>query len=155
MEGRMSKHPKARSQATPEVARAEGAGDPYLDLIRRLPLRPIRSEEDLDRATAMMNGLLDREDLDPGEGDYLDVLSDLVEKYEAEHHAIAPASDAEVLRHLIEARDLTQARVAEDTGIAESTISAVLTGKRTLNRKQIGTLARYFLVHPATFLAAE
>ena len=37
------------------------------------------------------------------------------------------------------------------TGIAESTISEVLSGKRKLNRTQIGKLARYFHVSPAVF----
>ena len=41
---------------------------------------------------------------------------------------------------------------AEITG---STISAVLAGKRGLNRKHIMALARYFSVSPAVFLASE
>lgn len=36
--------------------------------------------------------------------------------------------------------------------IAVSTISEVLRGKRTLNRAQIGKLARYFHVTPDTFV---
>src|SRR4029077_9477035 len=73
----------------------------YLALIRRFPLRPIASEAELDRATAVMNSLLDR-DLDPAEDDYLDVLSDLVERYEDQHHPIPTddLTDAEMLEHL-------------------------------------------------------
>jgi HTH-type transcriptional regulator/antitoxin HigA len=36
-------------------------------------------------------------------------------------------------------------------GIAESTVSEVLSGKRTLNRKQIGKLAKYFRIAPGAF----
>jgi HTH-type transcriptional regulator/antitoxin HigA len=46
---------------------------------------------------------------------------------------------------------VTQARVAADVGIAESTISAVLAGKRKLTRAQVGKLARYFRVDPGAF----
>ena len=57
----------------------------YLKLIRRFPLRPIRSDADLDRAIAMVDALAARiKDLTPDERDYLDVLADLVEKYETD-----------------------------------------------------------------------
>jgi HTH-type transcriptional regulator/antitoxin HigA len=56
-----------------------------------------------------------------------------------------------VLRHLLEARGATQAAVARENGIAESTISEVLAGKRALSRAQIGKLARYFNVGPTAF----
>ena len=56
-----------------------------------------------------------------------------------------------MLRLLIEAKEVSQAKVAKDTRIAESTISEVLAGKRKLNRAQIGKLARYFKVSPAAF----
>jgi HTH-type transcriptional regulator / antitoxin HigA len=131
--------------------RAGRKKDTYLDLVRRLPLRPIRSEEDLDRAIAMVDALIDRDGLDPGAEDYLDVLSDLVERYESEEHPVAPVSDADMLRHLIEAKGGTQAEVARATGIAESTISEVLAGKRSLSRTHIGKLAHYFHVEPGVF----
>jgi len=120
-------------------------------LVRAFPLRPLRSEEELDRAIAVIDSLLDREDLDPAEADYLDVLADLVERYETEHDPIGDVSDADLLAHLIDARGVTQADVARGTRIAVSTISEVLSGKRTLSRTHIGKLARYFGVDPGVF----
>jgi HTH-type transcriptional regulator/antitoxin HigA len=125
--------------------------DVYLDLIRRYPLRPIRSDRELARAIQMVDSLIDRDDLDTDEQDYLDVLSDLVERYETEEHPLAPVSDAEMLQHLIEAKGVTQVEAARATGIAESTISEVLAGKRTLSRTHIGKLSRYFHVGPGVF----
>src|SRR5947209_1322357 len=118
--------------------------DRYLDLVRRFPLRPLRSDADLDAAVAVMDGLLDRPRLTAAEQDYLDVLSDLVEAYEAEAVPLRPVGDADLLRFLIEQKHVTQAAVAAETVIAESTVSAVLAGKRRLNRAQIGKLAAYF-----------
>ena len=66
----------------------------YLELILEFPLRPIRSDAELDRAVKMIDSLVDKDKLSAGEQDYLDVLSDLVEKYEAEEHPMAPLSDA-------------------------------------------------------------
>jgi len=136
--------------------RAKGkTRDRYLDLVKRFPLRPIRSGDELDEAIKFMNGLLDRWDLDEGERDYLDVLSDLVEKFEHDHHPIAPASDGAMVRFLLDLRDLSQVELARQTGIAESTISAVLSGKRQLSRRHIGILAVFFAVDPAVFSFCE
>jgi HTH-type transcriptional regulator / antitoxin HigA len=127
--------------------------DQYLTLVRRFPLRPLRSDADLDAAVAVIDVLLDRPTLTTPEQDYLDVLSDLIEAYEAATVPIRPVGDAELLRFLIEQKRVTQAEAASDAGIAESTISEVLAGKRKLNRTQIGKLARYFHVEPGAFLS--
>jgi len=123
----------------------------YLELILEFPLRPIRSDADLDRAVKMIDSLVDKDKLSAGEQDYLDVLSDLVEKYEAEEHPMAPLSDAAMLRHLIEAKGVTQTEVAEKTGIDQTTLSLVLAGKRNLSRSHIGRLSQYFGVEPGAF----
>ena len=62
-----------------------------------------------------------------------------------------PVSDAELLRHLVEAKGVSQTEVSRATGIADSTISEVLAGKRSLNRAHIGKLATYFKVSPDVF----
>ena len=125
--------------------------DRFLSLIQMVPLRPIKSEEGLDRAIGVIDSLIVRDDRDVDEQDYLDVLVRLVEAYEAEHHPIRSVSDAETLSHLIDAQDVAQSMVAAETGIAESTISEILAGKRGLNRRHIGVFARYFHVGPAVF----
>jgi HTH-type transcriptional regulator / antitoxin HigA len=125
--------------------------DAYLELIQRFPLRPIRTEEELDRAIDLVDELTDRDDLDEWEKDYLDVLSDLMERYEKEHHPLGPVSDAAILEHLIEAKGITQAQLAREAKMAESTISEILKGKRTLTRGQIGRLAHFFGVGPTAF----
>ncbi|MBA4191844.1 MAG: transcriptional regulator [Planctomycetaceae bacterium] len=129
--------------------------DRYLELIRQFPLRPLRTEYDLDAAVAVIDSLIDQDTLATPEQDYLDVLSDLVEAYEAEAVPISPVADADMLRFLIEQKGVTQTELAKKAGIAESTISAVLAGKRKLNRLQIGKLARFFHVAPGTFAFAE
>jgi transcriptional regulator with XRE-family HTH domain len=52
---------------------------------------------------------------------------------------------------LLENKGVTQAQVAKECRIAESTISAVLAGTRKLNRNHIGKLASYFHVEPGVF----
>ena len=97
------------------------AFDRYLEWIEEFPLRPIRSDRELQRALSVIDRLLDQARLLKCERDYLDMLSGLVRRYEQQQHPTPPVSDADMLRHLIEARDVTEAQVAMDTGIAEST----------------------------------
>jgi len=127
--------------------------DRYLDLIRRFPLRPLRTDADLDAAVAVIDELIDRAALTAAEQDYLDVLSDLVESYETQTIPMRPVGDAELLRFLIQDKSVTQAGAARGAGIAESTLSEILAGKRKLNRGQIAKLARYFHVAPGAFSA--
>ena len=59
---------KGRSMAkthTPRDAH-DGVGDRYLELIHRFPLRPIRSDAELDRAIEVIDSLVDRDDLAGG-----------------------------------------------------------------------------------------
>jgi HTH-type transcriptional regulator/antitoxin HigA len=133
------------------VATTPNGRDLYLGLVQRFPLRRLRSDAELDRAIAIVDELVTRGDLTAGEEDYLDVLSDLVHKYESSEHPIAPASDAEVLRYLMDSRGLNQVQLAKETGIHVSTISEVLANHRGLSRHNIGVLSRYFSVSPAVF----
>ncbi len=130
------------------------SADRYLELVRAFPLRPIRATADLDRGLAVLDSLLALGTLDIDEKDYVDVLADLIEKFEESEHPFPAVSEAEMLRHLIDAREITQGTLAADTGIAPSTISAILSGKRGLTRDHIATLAGYFQVSPAVFISS-
>jgi len=129
--------------------------DTYLTLIRTCPLRPLRSEADLDEAMVILDALVVKDALSAAEADYLAVLSDLVEQYEAEAHPIPPASDAALLQHLLEAQAVTPVEVAQATGMDAVTLAAVLAGTLQLTREQIGQLARYFQMSPSVFVFGE
>ncbi len=120
--------------------------DSYLELVLAFPLASIKSDEHLAQAQKVIDYLLAQGDLDEGEATYLDALSDLVAAYEDVHYPIAPASDADMLRHLMEAKGITHARLSRDTLIAKSTISEVLAGKKPFSRQMIRKLADYFNV---------
>lgn len=118
--------------------------DSYLDLVTEFPLASIRSEGQLNEAQVLIDRLLTRSVLDEGEEMYLGALGDLVATYEDIHYPIAPASDADMLRHLMDAKGLTQADLHRQAGIPKSTISEVLAGKKPLSRAMIQTWAAFF-----------
>jgi HTH-type transcriptional regulator / antitoxin HigA len=128
--------------------------DTYFQLVKQFPLAHLRDDDHLSAAQEVIDRLL-QEDLDEGAQAYLGVLTDLVEAYEAEHVLIPDASEADVLRELMRANNLSQLALAKEVGIAQSTISAVLNGTRSLTKDHLVKLARFFHVSPSAFLPAS
>jgi HTH-type transcriptional regulator/antitoxin HigA len=127
--------------------------DSYLRLVLAFPLASIRSDEHLTEAQKVLDKLLAEPELDDGAATYLDALSDLVAAYEDAHYAIEPASDADMLRHLLEAKGITPAQLSRDASIAKSTISEVLAGKKPFSRGMIRRLADYFSIDVSVLAA--
>ena len=124
----------------------------YLDLIRSFPLRPIRSDRDLDRAEAVLHRLLDADNLSAPEQDYLEILGNLIEEYEKQAHPIEDVPPHEMLAGLMEAKDVTQTEVSRAAGIPVSTISELLSQKRDFNVAHIEKLCAYFGIGPSAFI---
>jgi HTH-type transcriptional regulator / antitoxin HigA len=120
--------------------------DDYLALVVRFPLASLKSAEHFQDAQAVIDTLLTKQPMSAGEEIYLDALSDLVAAYEDTHYPIEPASDADILRHLMEAKQISQAELHRDTGLAKSSISEVLAGRKSFSRQMMRTLADYFKV---------
>jgi HTH-type transcriptional regulator / antitoxin HigA len=116
-------------------------------------LRSIHSESDYDRMVSLMDAVLDAvgEDEEHPLAGFLDILSDLVAAYESEHLRIEPATPAEALRFLMDARGLKQEDLA--SVIAQGNLSAILAGKRNISTKLAGKFAQFFSVSPALFIA--
>jgi antitoxin component HigA of HigAB toxin-antitoxin module len=125
----------------------------YFKQVHQFPLMHITCDDHLASALAIADDLLARE-LDPGEEAYLNVLTTLIHTYEREHHTIADVTPAEVLRELADADGLTGVAMAHQSGIAPSTISALMSGKRRPTPEQMKALAAIFNVNSSVFLPA-
>jgi HTH-type transcriptional regulator/antitoxin HigA len=137
----------------PAQKTTRGMSDTYFMLVKQFPLTHIRNKAHLHAAMAVLDDLLAC-DLDSGAQEYLDALTDLVEVYEAEHSGIPDAPPADVLRELMSANRLTQAKLAGLVGIAQPTISDILSGKRKPTAKHAVLLGEHFGVNPSVFLSA-
>lgn len=122
------------------------AREVYLELVRQFPLMSIKSESQLRAAQEVIDRIFSQGALSRGAEAYIDALSDLVAAYEDEHYPIEPASDADMLRHLMEAKGVTQIELSREAGIAKSAISEVLRGKKPFSRRMMRQLADYFHV---------
>src|SRR5438874_482771 len=123
----------------------------YLDRIKEFPLTSIRDDEHLALARKVLNRLV-MADLDKGAQDYVDALTDLVEKYEDGNVSIPDAPAQDVLRLLMESNKLSQNKLAKMVGIPQSTMSEILAGTKQMTVKHMVKLSAIFGVEPAVFM---
>lgn len=115
-------------------------------------IAPIRDEAHHARMTAMLEALLDEthgNENHPAMG-LVDIVGDLIEDYEAEHHPLPEATGVQVLKFLMEQHGLKQSDLPE-VG-SQGVVSEILAGKRALNLRQVRALSKRFGVSAATFV---
>lgn len=118
-------------------------------------LRPIQDEAAYDRMVVLMKSLLDvtGDDEDHLLSGLLDLVGDLVSRYEQEYHAIEPAEPKDALRFLLDSRGLKQEDLA--ALVPQSNLSAILAGKRKISATLAGKLGNFFGVSPALFVPTQ
>jgi HTH-type transcriptional regulator / antitoxin HigA len=131
---------------------AEASKD-YLDLVRLFPLRPLRTTSDFRSAGRILDRLIGRDDLTPGQRDYLAALVRFVQDYEQQHARqwMKGLGPIELLKHLMEENGLSTSDLGQILG-SRGLASEVLRGKRGLSKALIARLAARFRVEPGLFL---
>lgn len=127
--------------------------DGYLDLVKRLPLRPFRTAEEYDAAAELLDTLVLRTELSDGEKDYVDALSLFIEDYDRRHNVFDTSgrTPLDMLKHLMEANDMSVTDLGSLLG-SKGVASEILHGKRSLSKSHILKLAERFNVEPGLFL---
>lgn len=82
--------------------------------------------------------------------DYAKMISLVIGDYENKVFKVPKATQADVLKFLMEQHHLTQDDLREELG-GQPAVSNILTGKRKLNARQIERLSTRFGLSPATF----
>lgn len=101
-------------------------------------IKPLKTEADYERALARINKLMDAAP-DTKEGDELDVLSVLVEKYEAAHYPVDAPDPVQAIRFQMEHYGLKDKDLIEYIG-KSGRVSEVLAYKRKLTLPMIRRL---------------
>ena len=114
-------------------------------------LRPIHDQVDADNATEMID-LLAGHALNTEQADYLDLLSDLYEKWESTQFPLSQAAGSELLRLVLAERNEGGADLAKLLGIDVSLAYRLLRGKRQLTAAQIRKAADTYGINPAALL---
>lgn len=105
-----------------------------------MDIHPIRTGADYDAALKVVSALVDA-DPAPGtpEGDQLDILSILIERYEAEHFPLNAPSPIEAIKFRMEQAGLSVPDMQPYIGNANR-VYEVLNGKRALSLTMIRRL---------------
>ena len=134
------------------------ASKAYLALIDTFRLRPLRNEKDYDAAVKVLDALAVRPEasLDPGEQDYFDTLTMLVEAYDREHYDVEEShgDPLTMLKYMMSESGMTQADLGRLLG-NRALASLILNGHRQLSKSHIRKLADHFKVSAALFLQVE
>ncbi len=115
-------------------------------------IAPIRDEAHYQRMTAMLEALLDETTGDenhPAMG-LVDIVGDLIEDFESEHHPLPDVTGVQALKFLVEQHGIKQCDLREIG--SQGVVSEILAGKRELNIRQVRALSERFGVSPATFV---
>src|ERR1035437_8498118 len=116
----MTKKTQSRSD-TVNVSRDLDDTRFYEQLSRAFPLRPIRSHAQNDQAMSIVDELFNRlTDLSSIEKEYLEVLSDLIQKFEKDAYAedYLMLSPGDLIRSLIDASDIKQSQLAKELDVS-------------------------------------
>ena len=103
-------------------------------------IRPIRTEADYQAALQEISCLMAEDPMpETDEGDRLDVLTTLVQAYEAQHHPVPPPDPIEAIKFRMEQQGLTVADMRSYIGPPHR-VYEVLSRKRALSLTMIRRL---------------
>ena len=144
---------KTLTQPTWRFASQADIPKTYRELCQLYLPRPIHNEAEDEAATAMMNALAVFTRLNAEQRDYLDVLTEFVDEYDQSKNIPPPkASGLDVLRYLLEDRDMSAADLARVLGVHRTLGAMILRGERRLTLAHVRTLAKRFRVSADLFL---
>lgn len=115
---------------------------------------PIRSEQDNEAALATVAALARQDHLTQAEEDLMELLTQLIERFEEEHYAFPDEMKAQPLDFLLELAQANGLRQADFVGIIGSrgVVSEVFNGKRGISKAMARALGEKFKVDPGVFL---
>jgi HTH-type transcriptional regulator/antitoxin HigA len=132
--------------------------DSYFELVKQFPLVPIKDEWHYDEAIALLGNLAIRgeDDLDLGERDYLDALTQFVGTYEEKHlrAELGRMKPLQALKFLMRENGMKAIDLGKLLG-NRSLASQILNGKRGLSKTHIRLLCNRFKVEPGLFFEKD
>ena len=126
--------------------------DSYAALVALLMPRPLHDDVDYRNALGVLDAMAGFE-MNADQADYFEAIAIFVEKYEAEHHAIAneKLTPAELLRSLVAEHGMTESDLGRLLG-DRSLGHRILSGQREVSKAHIRILAEHFNLNPVALL---
>jgi len=126
----------------------------FEDLVQLMPPRAIQDDVDYENTLEMIDRLMAAGKLSKGQALYLETLVQLVQAYEAEHHAIDTSniSGLDSLRYLLDENGMNASDLARLLEVHPSMGSKILRGERSLTVDHLRKLCQRFKVGPRLFM---
>jgi HTH-type transcriptional regulator / antitoxin HigA len=126
--------------------------DRYLELLINYPPRPIQTKEQCREVQAQIDRILDSENINLEQQEYLNLLGTLVREYEDKYILIPDLSGIELLKVLMDELDIEAKSLISIFG-TESILTDVLNGDCPLTIEHIECLSSRFNISPSIFLS--
>jgi HTH-type transcriptional regulator/antitoxin HigA len=126
--------------------------DKYSQLLVRYQPKLIRTEEENERALAIVEELMHRPNRSPEENELYELLITLIEKFEREFYSPGEASTPHsMLVFLMEQQNVKPEDLLGVIG-AEEVVAEVIKGKREMTQEQAKAIGKFFKVEPSLFI---
>lgn len=128
----------------------------FQDLVRMLPPQAMIDDIHYQNTVAIIDRVMASGKLTKGQALYLETLVQLVQAYEASHHAIdtADISELDSLQHLLDENAMSASDLARLLGVHPSMGSKLMKGVRSLTVDHIKKLSARFKVSPEIFISS-
>jgi HTH-type transcriptional regulator / antitoxin HigA len=123
----------------------------YSQLVAEVTPKVIETEDEYEQFLAVAERLTFKQEQTPEESALYDLVTMLVETYEAQHYEIEESSPVEVLEHIIESSGIDVDDLVDIFG-SEETLDRVLAGRELITTSQAKALAARFKLSPQIFL---
>jgi HTH-type transcriptional regulator / antitoxin HigA len=123
----------------------------YGQLVAEVKPKVIETENEYEQFLSVAERLNFKQNQTPEESALYDLVTILVETYEAEHYPIDKSSPAEVLQHIVESGEIDPIELAEIFGSSES-VAQVLAGTKSIDPNWAEALGDRFKLSPKIFL---
>lgn len=124
----------------------------FEELVRQMPPQAIMDDVHYQNTVEMIDRLMASGKLTKGQELYLETLVQLVQVYEAAHHAIEAPKGIDTLRCLLDQHGMNASALARLLGVHASMGSKILKGERALTVDHLKLLAAKFKVRADVFM---
>jgi len=126
----------------------------FAEIAHLLPPQAIQDDVHHENTVEIIDRLMSMGKLTKGQALYLETLVQLVQAYEAEHHAVDTSgiSGLDSLKHLLEENGMNASDLARLLDVHPSLGSKILRGERSLTVEHLRKLCEQFKVNPRLFM---
>ncbi len=126
----------------------------YIQLINTFPPRPINNKAELLATQEQIDAIIDKQDINQDDKDYLKVLGTLVYEYEQKHEPMPVPRGIELIKALMIEENLQPCDLVAIFD-NEATVIKILEKNQEITAKQVQKLGEFFHISPIMFLTSE